>query len=174
MTDKFLLWIALVVPWFSLFFLKKNVIKRYMPVAVFTVLIVTVVFEIAHALKWWKMLEWIVPWGYITNVSFVYGTFAVGTIWIFFFTYRNFWMYLATNAAVDALQAFVFDNLFEGRVYRLVRLNDVHVFLLMMGISLIIYVYQKWQEGIFAKDAFPSRSMEVGFRNPFRGKQGAK
>ena len=170
MTDKLLLWITWIVPWFSLLFLKKDMIKRYMPVAVFTALLVTIVFEIAYALRWWEMLERIVPWGTITNVSFVYGLFIVGTIWIFYFTYRNFWLFLAVNAAVDALQAFVFDGLFEGRVYRLVRINDFQVFLLMIGIAFVIYGYQKWQEGVFAKEAQPPRSPVVGLRNPFRRK----
>ncbi len=170
MTDKLLLWIAWIVPWFSLLFLKKDVLKRYMPVAVFTSLLVTIVFEIAHALRWWEMKEWIVPWGSITNVSFVYGLFIVGTIWIFYFTFRSFWLFLATNVAVDALQAFVFDGLFEGRVYRLIRINDFQVFLLMIGISFVIYAYQKWQEGVFAEEKHPPRSPAVGFRNPFRRK----
>jgi len=170
MTVKLLLWIAWLVPWFSLLFLKQDVVKRYMPVSVFTALLVTIVFEIAYALRWWELTEWIVPWGFITNVSFVYGLFVVGTIWIFYFTYRNFWLFLAVNAAVDALQAFVFDGLFEGRVYRLVRVNDFHVFLLMVGIAFVIYGYQRWQEGIFAGGGQTPRSLEFGLRNPFRRK----
>jgi len=173
MIDKTILWTSLFVPWLSLFFLKKNVVKRYMPVTVFTALIVTVVFEMAHALRWWEMLEWIVPWGYITNVSFVYGLFAVGTIWIFYLTYGKFWWYLALNVGIDALQAFVFHRFFEGRIYRLVRLNELQVFLLMVGISVVIYVYQMWQEGIFAKEELPRGSLEAGLRHPFRRKRRA-
>ena len=152
MFNKMILWSFLLLPWPTLFFLGKETVKRYMPVAIFVSLLVTILFEVAHALKWWVMIEWIVPWGYITNVSFVYGIFLVGTIWIFRFTYRNFYLYMATNLVIDGLFAFVFSNLFEGRIYKLVNFNQFQVFLLMTGLALTIYLYQRWQEGIFIRN----------------------
>lgn len=123
-----------------------------MPVAVFVSLLVTILFEAAHSLKWWVMIDQIVPWGYITNVSFVYGIFIIGRIWIFHFTFRNFWIYLVTNVIIDGLFAFVLNNFFEGRIYRLVNFNELQVFLLMVGLSLTIFVYQRWQEQIFQRN----------------------
>jgi hypothetical protein len=118
------LWTSLVLPWISLVFIKKETIKRYMPVAIFVSLLVTIIFEMAHVFKWWVMLDGLAPWGYITNVSFVYGTFLVGTIWIFYFTFHNFWLYLVTNIAIDGLFAFVLNNFLEGRIYTLVNFNQ--------------------------------------------------
>lgn len=151
MFNKIMLWSFLILPWPTLLFLGKESIKRYMPVAVFVSLLVTILFEAAHALKWWVMIDQIVPWGYITNVSFVYGIFLVGTIWIFHFTFRNFWIYLVTNVIIDGLFAFVLNNFFEGRIYRLVNFNELQVFLLMIGLALTIYVYHRWQEQIFQR-----------------------
>lgn len=149
MFNKIMLWSFLILPWPTLLFLGKESVKRYMPVAVFVSLLVTILFEAAHSLKWWVMIDQIVPWGYITNVSFVYGIFLVGTIWIFHFTFRNFWLYITTNIVIDGLFAFVLNNFFEGKIYRLVNFNELQVFLLMVGLSLTIYFYQRWQEQIF-------------------------
>ncbi|MCA0753528.1 hypothetical protein KP806_00575 [Paenibacillus sp. N4] len=149
MFNKIMLWAFLLLPWPTLLFLGKKSVKRYMPVAVFVSLLVTILFEVAHSLKWWVLIDQIVPWGYITNVSFVYGIFLVGTIWIFHYTYRNFWLYLLVNAVIDGLFMFVLSNFFEGRIYNLVNFNQFQVFLLMVGLSLVIYGYQKWQEEVF-------------------------
>lgn len=165
------LWAALILPWLTLMFLRGDVIRRYMPVAILGALLVTIVFEMAHAFRWWVLLKPIAPWGYITNVSFTYGLFLVGTIWIFFLTYKNVWAYFATNAAVDGFQAFAFHELIEGHVYRLERANTLHIFLLMFGLSIVIYVYQKWQEDGFEKTNHQYKPIEVGLRNPFGRKK---
>lgn len=148
MFNKIMLWATLLLPWPTLIFLGRKSVKRYMPVAVFVALLVTILFEAAHSLKWWELIDQIVPWGYITNVSFVYGIFLVGTIWIFHYTYRNFWLYLLVNVVIDGLFAFVLSNFFEGRIYNLVNFNQFQVFLLMTGLSLVIYGYQRWQEEV--------------------------
>ncbi|TYP69612.1 hypothetical protein [Paenibacillus methanolicus] len=152
MWDQIWLWAILIGPWLTLFLMRGETIKRYVPVAVFTALIVTIIFEIAYVRRWWEMTERIVPWGTITNVSFVYGAFFVGTMWIFALAYRNLGLFLLTNLAIDAIQAFVLSPfLFEGRWYSLVNLNNIQVFALMFGISIVIYMYQGWQERIFRR-----------------------
>ncbi len=148
MFTEIMLWAFLILPWTTLFFMRRETLKRYMPVAILAALIVTIVFEAAYALHWWTMLESIVPWGFITNVSFAYGLFVAGTLWIYAFTFGKLWLYLLTNAAIDALQAFVFHEWFEGWIYRLDRLNEWQVFLLMIGTSVVLYMYQLWQDGI--------------------------
>ncbi|MNI92513.1 hypothetical protein D3C73_1503200 [compost metagenome] len=77
------------------------------------------------------------------------------------------------NVIIDAIQSFVLSPyLFEGWLYRLNRLNDFQVFLIMVGLSLIIYVYQKWQEGAL-KDVGPNGYNDVEFelRNPVSAKE---
>lgn len=116
MFNKIILWSSLILPWLSLFFMKKESIKRYMPVAIFVSLLVTILFEVAYTFKWWVMLDKIAPWGNITNVAFTYGTFLVGTIWIFYFTYRKFWAYMVTNILIDGIFAFGLSRFFEGKI----------------------------------------------------------
>jgi hypothetical protein len=151
--NQVLLWLGLITPWLTLFFLKTDSIKRYMPVAVFVSLLLTIIYEIAYTYNWWELKEYIVPWGYITNVSFVYGTFLVGTIWIFHFTYLNFKLYMITNIIVDAIFSFGLLQ-FTGwlGIDEFINLPKWGAYLIMLSLALIIYMYQRWQEGIFKRN----------------------
>jgi hypothetical protein len=167
-----LLWSVLIVPWLTLFLLKKDTVKRYFPVAVFTALLVTIVFEMAYSRDWWDLLLANVAWGNITNVPFVYGVFFVGTIWIFYLSYPNFWIYMLVNALIDALHIFLVSPfILQGRLYRLVRINELEVYSIMLTLAIAAYVYQRWQEGIFVNKKVPATKKDVEFeiRNPFKG-----
>lgn len=146
--SQFILWFMLIVPWLSLFFIKKST-RRFMPVAIFASLLVTLVFEISYTFHWWVVKEDIVPWGHITSFPLTYGVFIPGTIWIYHFSYdRPFWFYMITNAIIDALYAFIILNVFiYFGIYELKTMGNFGIFVLMIVISILIYVYQKWQEG---------------------------
>lgn len=174
---KIILWLSLILPWFSLLFMKKQAIKRYMPVAIFVSLLVTILFEVAYTFKWWILLDWNLPWGYITNVSFTYGAFLVGTMWIFYFTYEKFWLYLITNIIIDAIFMFGISHFFEGRLYRLVNMGRWGVFLLMVGLAITIYGYHSWQEEIFRKPlatGYRTRNGKFTFTELFRQREKAR
>jgi hypothetical protein len=172
MFDQLLLWTGLIAPWLTLFFMPKEAIKRYMSVTVFVSLLVTILCEAAYHYKWWEITEYITPWGYITNASFVYGTFFVGTIWIFHLTYRSFWLYLATNLAIDALFAFGLSPFIEGRFFRYISFNSFLSFLVMAVLAVLIFGYQKWQEGIFKEQVHPFKSHDLTIKvtKPFSRK----
>ncbi|WP_171642680.1 hypothetical protein [Paenibacillus phytorum] len=95
--NKLLLWSGFVLPWLSLFLMKKKSIYRYMPVCIFSALLVTIVYEIGYTYKLWILKDAIVPWGYVTNTAFAYGIFLVGTMWVFHFTFGRFWLYVVAN-----------------------------------------------------------------------------
>lgn len=142
---------TLVIPWLSLFFMKKDSIKRYMPVTILTSLIMTIIFQIAYTYDWWTIHTYIVPWGYMIDVSFAYGIFLIGTLWIFYFTAQNFWLYIATNLAMDAIFAFVVLKFLLpwAHVATYVNIRAWQYWLVMFGVSLVIYGYHHWQMGIF-------------------------
>lgn len=142
---------CLVIPWLTLFFMENY--KRYVPVAIFTSLIMTIVFEIAYTYKWWIIHEHILPWGYITDVSFAYGLFAVGTIWIFYLTFHKFWIYVLTNLSFDILMAYVGLNILQILgVATIKNITEWQYFLVMFFVSFIIYGYQLWHEKIFVQN----------------------
>jgi hypothetical protein len=93
MNAKVILFIAFLFPRLSLFFISSKTIKRFMPVTIFTCLLMTIIFEIAYTYKWWVIHQYIVPWGYMIDVSFGYGIFTVGTFWIFRLASHKFVLY---------------------------------------------------------------------------------
>jgi hypothetical protein len=154
MYAKALTWGMLVLPWLSLFILKPASIRRFMPVSIFAALIVTIVFEIAYAFGWWTIYEKsvIVPWGYITNTWYTYGFFLIGTLWIFKLTYRRFWLFFATNVVIDGAFQFGLDPLFaRAGFYRFDRIAHWQLFLIMVGVAVLLYLYQMWQEGAISR-----------------------
>ncbi|WP_029270004.1 hypothetical protein [Virgibacillus alimentarius] len=145
---------ALVLPWFSLPFLKGNAIKRYLPVTVFATLLVSILFQIADTYEWWTMHRYILPWGYLVEISVVYGIFPVGTLWIFYLSYRRLWIYIVTNLAVNTIFTFIgIPLILEGLgIVSFVNLEHWQWFLIAMILSFVIYGYQMWQEGIFKEE----------------------
>ncbi|MBL4934222.1 hypothetical protein JK636_00460 [Clostridium sp. YIM B02515] len=147
---KIILFAMLILPWLSLFLLSKYSIKRFMPVAILGSLLVTIVFEIGYVYEWWKIQQKITPWDVITSVPLVYGIFLVGTIWVFHFAYeRKFGIYIFINILVDGFYSFIaLKVLISIGIYRLVNMGNLGIFLMMLTIAVIIYIYQKWQDGI--------------------------
>ncbi len=152
--DRLLLWAMLIIPWLSLFFIKKYSLKRFMPVAILASLLVTMVFEMGYVFNWWVIHKKLVPWGEITSLPLTYGVFLVGTIWIFHFSYdKSIWRYFLTNAFFDGLYAFVLLKalIFIG-IYDLEKMGHLGIFIMMMIISVIIYIYQGWQDKIMKQE----------------------
>ena len=150
MFNKVILWLLFIAPWLSLFFMKKEGIKRFMPVTLFTALLVTIIYEIAYTYEWWELKVTIVPWGHITNVSYAYGSFMIGTIWIFYLTFKKFWLYLAANMVVDGLDAFLIREFMESRsIIHYINISKFNLFLLMLTLSLIAFGFQVFYERVF-------------------------
>jgi hypothetical protein len=150
MLDKLVLWAILVVPWLSLFLLKKESVKRYMPVAIFTALLMTIYNELAQTYNFWVLKVEIFP-QVLTAVPFVYGGFLCIVIWIFHFTYGRFWVYLASNVILDFLFCFPSNYVFEKKLelYELINHNSWILWGAFVALSVVIYGYQVWQDEIF-------------------------
>jgi hypothetical protein len=155
MFDKLVLWALLIVPWLSLFFLKKESVNRYMPVAIFTALLMTIYNELAYTYKFWELKVEIFP-QVTAAVPFVYGAFLVIVIWIFHYTYGRFWVYLVTNVVLDFLFAFPLNYFFEKilRLYELIHHNSWIVWGVFIVLSILIYGYQVWQEGVLKQKIY--------------------
>ncbi len=168
MLNKIILWSSFLGPWLTLFFMKKDAIKRYMPVTVFTALMATITSEMAYTYSWWKYTDVIVPWGYITNPSFVYGLFSVLTIWIFYLTSRKFWLYLSVNILFNAFQWFFLIRwtFVAWGIVEQGNLSPFQCFLLGTVQSVIIYGYHKWQDGIFRREETPDSDGELHMKLP--------
>lgn len=152
MLNKIVLWMVLILPWFSLIFLKKEAIKRYMPVAIFAGFLMVLYNNLAFNQKHWVIKVVIIPWLKPLFTPGVLGAFLVITIWIFYFTYGRFWLYLVTNIVLDFMFAvFPIHYLFQHKlgIYELVNITPWGRLSLFVFLAIIIYGYQKWLEEIF-------------------------
>lgn len=141
---------SLLLPWFTLFFATSDSRKKYMPVTIFTSLLMTIIFQIAYTYKWWVIHEQIVPWGYMIDVGFAYGVFAVGTFWIFKLTSHKFILFVIVNLIMDALMAYlVLPLLGKLEIAEYKNISPTHYLVVIFTLSFIIYGYHKWQEKIF-------------------------
>ncbi|MGG4549890.1 hypothetical protein ABER02_19270 [Rossellomorea marisflavi] len=151
MTIKIILFIAFLLPWISLFFAKGSTIRKFMPVTIFTCLLMTIIFQIAYTYDWWVIHEYIVPWGYMIDVSFAYGVFAIGTFWIFRFTHHYFFLYIVTNLVMDAFMCFLALPLLDKLgIASYKNITSWEYFLVIFALSFVVYFFHKWQEKIFS------------------------
>jgi hypothetical protein len=155
MINKIVLWTILIAPWFSLFFLKKDDIKRFMPVSIFSSFLMLLYNVIAYNQKHWIVKVTIVPWFKHFFMPGILGAFLIITLWIFYYTYRKFWVYLITNLILDFMFAiFPIHYLFQDKlkIYQLINITPWGRFVLFVSLSIIIYGYHRWQETIYNKN----------------------
>ena len=145
-----------------------------MPAAILGSLLVTIWNEMAYTQNWWDFNIDLIPI-IVTNVSFIYGVFLIGTLWIFYFTYRNFWLYLLTNIAVDGFLAFPANYVFEQiGLYRMMNYSGWYIWLTATALSIVLYVYHRWQEGVFVKDDRTNRKLKLDPPDWFQTKEKAR
>lgn len=100
MSNQAILWSMLILPWLTLFLMKKEDIKRFMPVALFTAVTQAIIVEVGITLGFLGGgRETLFPLNQMP--TFTYGAISVFTMWIFKFTYERFGLYIAVNAIID-------------------------------------------------------------------------
>ncbi|MBP1961170.1 hypothetical protein [Paenibacillus aceris] len=152
MLNKIVLWTVLIGPWFTLFLIKKENIKRFMPAAIFASYLMIIYNVVAMNQKHWVINETLIPWLKPLFVSGVFGAFPVITLWVFYFTYGKFWKYIIANIIMDFMFAvFPIHYLFQEvlGIYKLVNITPWGRFFLFVFFSIVIYGYYKWQEDLF-------------------------
>ncbi|MEW4282902.1 hypothetical protein [Priestia koreensis] len=153
MKGKWLLLILLVVPWLTLVKMDRQTFKRYLPVLTFSSLVIALISELSHKFTWWKVKTPLFP-SLASDISFLFGPFFVINLWIFKFTFGRFWLYLSSNIVLDYLFAYPLTSLAEKlKVYRMVNMTRLQLFLLSVGTSVLNYGYQ-W----FLNDMIRSKS----------------
>jgi hypothetical protein len=146
---QILLWSMLFVPWLTLFFMKKESIKRFMPVGILSALSVIIINELGLSYNWWSFKETAFPLQHF--LPHYLGLFPVMTMWIFYFTYRKFWLFLIVEIVANLGFSFLFVCYFLPVIGVLYTNNmtGIMVFCLSTGLAIALYGYHIWQEGIF-------------------------
>lgn len=135
-------------PWFLLLPLDSQRVKRFMPVGLFVAVLYTVIFQIAEVWNWWDVHEENNIF-FLTNISsFVYGFLIVITIYMFYFTYPNFWLFLIANWIIDFIQALIISPFIFQKVglYTMNNMSNFGLFIMIAITVPIIYLYQRWQD----------------------------
>lgn len=132
----------ILISWVTIFFLPKKSFFKYLPVAFFSssILLTEYLWGISH--KWWKVKGGIKT---ITNngLTFIFGPYFIGNLWIFHLTYRKFWLYTLINLFLDYTLAFPLNAFFEKvNLYKLKKIKPIHLFLLSLGYSFVNYGFQ--------------------------------
>jgi len=146
MSNQVILWSMLILPWFTFLFLKKEDIKYYMPVAIFSGFTSAIISEAGAVLGFWINQETTYPLSQI--MPFDLGLNVVITIWIFKYTYRRFWIYLIINTILDiGFNFFLFNQFFSSRgILYFVGISPFQSLLITLTHALLLYGYQIWQE----------------------------
>ncbi|MEK3805299.1 hypothetical protein MHB63_01685 [Bacillus sp. FSL H8-0547] len=145
--------IILILSWGSLFLLKPASILRFSPASFLVSLLLAVETMIAGPYQLWTIKGGRKNrlWG---DLSFIFGPFISGTLWIFHLTYGRFWRFMLLNAAMDFLLAYPLTYLFEKTgLYKLKKLNKHSLFALSVSYAALNYGYQKILEGSFKKES---------------------
>lgn len=150
MNNQIILWCIFILPWFTLFFMKKEDIKRYMPVGLFAIFTSAIILEIGHTLRWWVYNETAYP---LRNISYLYGAIPVATMWLFKFTYGKFWLYVGADFLLNLIYTLLFEYYFLGRrgIIEFERVSPMLDVFATSALGIIIYGFHMWQEGIFVK-----------------------
>ncbi|HEX9059773.1 MAG TPA: hypothetical protein VF941_06315 [Clostridia bacterium] len=150
------MWVLLVLPWASLYFMDKIKIRKYMSVALLATVFSTLINQIAWAYNWWQYKP-LLAWDKIIPVYMVYGIFMIGTLWIFALTYGRFWLYLIVNFLVDVFFGLVLSKILAALGIRVSgNLTAFQDLVLMTAQGVILYGYQMWQERIF-REVIPGK-----------------
>ncbi|WP_254871048.1 hypothetical protein [Bacillus sp. Marseille-Q1617] len=149
LVNKLILWFILIAPWLTLFFLKKEVVKRFMPVSLLASFIMLVYNLVAENQNHWIINVSIIPSLEPAFVSGVFGAFPVITLWIFRFTFGHFWRYAVTNIIADFMFAFfpihyVLQDVLG--IYNLINITPFGRFILFITFAMILYGFQVWLE----------------------------
>lgn len=137
------------ISWTSFVFLPKRSFNRYLPVSIFTSVLVLMICALSIPYKFW-VIRGNKTTRLLNDLSFVFGPFFAGTLWVFHLTFGKFKKYVGLNLIMNALLSFPLSYLFQKlKVYKLVNFKSTYVFLTYFGFSFIIYRYQLLLEKCF-------------------------
>jgi hypothetical protein len=152
MNNQLILWAIFILPYFTLFFMKKEDIKRFMPVGLLVAVMSVLIEETLQTLGIVALQETAYP---LRSNTHMFGLNVVLTMWIFKFTYKIFWLYLGTEVILNLGFAFLYFGYFlkmRGIQVPLSGSPGPGLYVIITTIhSIILYRYQMWQEGIFAE-----------------------
>ncbi len=161
MSNQVILWVMVIIPWLSLFLMKKEDIKRYMPAGLFSSFLLVILQEVGVANNWWYFRETIYPLGVFT--PFTESVDIILPMWVLKYTYKRFWYYILVQIAGNIGFFFFLLPWFASRgIMSWPAYAGVIAFSFSVVINLCVYRFQMWQQGVF--DHSPETEVSVSLR----------
>ncbi|MBP2660570.1 MAG: hypothetical protein H6Q69_3602 [Firmicutes bacterium] len=150
MSNQMILWSLIIVPWLTLFFMKKEDIKRFTPVGLFSALTSIIVVEVGQTIGLFTYGETSYP---LLSPSYIFGLNPVTTMWLFRFIYGRFWRYLVIDTVLNFGFIYSFHVSFLGSrgIFYEVGITPWQNALIATIHGIFVYVYHAWQEGAFVR-----------------------
>lgn len=149
MFPRILSGVFFIASWLTAFIFGKKNIRKFAPVAILSIFLVALIEIIAYHLNWWKYKRILVQKINSVDLAILLGPFFIGTIGIFSLTYRfGFRVYLLANMILDSLFSYILLPFLEkiGLVH-LTKITRTGINFLMISVAVVIYPFQKWQDG---------------------------
>lgn len=144
MSNQVIVWSMFILPWATLFFMKRQDIIRFMPVALLSIVISSLSQEAGSTMGLWRIDQTLYPLN--QTISYMYGLVPVVTLWLFKYTYQRFRWYLGVDAFFNLFFAYLFTPWLASRGIKAFNTSSLNLFLIVTAISLLLYLYQMWQE----------------------------
>lgn len=174
MINQVFLWALFIVPWLTLFLMKREEIKRYIPVALFTSVTSVIIHDTGIRLGFWVVQD--VAFPFYSLQTYLFGLLPVLTMWVFKFTNGRFGIYMLTNAILDFGFNFVgFGYILPGLgILSLAGITSFLGWFQTLGHSVIVYGFQKWYEGEPILSSMRRMSLQPAATKPLAGKKTGK
>ncbi|MED4029560.1 hypothetical protein P4672_25300 [Priestia megaterium] len=131
----------IIIPWLTVPFMGKKSFLRFLPVASFINLFLSLFSLTANKKKWWVNKNPLSPGS--VDFSYILGPYYVATLWIFKLTYGNFPKYLITNMMLDLVNAFPLGSIWEKvGIFKFQKMKHVTWYFICVGLSVFIYRFQ--------------------------------
>jgi hypothetical protein len=158
MSNQILLWSMLILPWLTLFFMPKENIKMWMPVALFSALTSVLAVELGENLGWFIYGEATSPLR--TPSHIIFGLNIITTMWLFYFLYGKFWRYIVIDTILNFGFIYLFHVYFLGSrgLFHEVGITPLLNALIVTFDGALAYGYQIWQEEVFVRSESKSAS----------------
>jgi len=150
LSNQFILWLIIIIPWLTLIVMGKENAKRYLPVGLFAAFTSSIIIETGITLQWWAVLETAYP---LKSIAYLFGLLPVMTMWIFRYTFGNFLLYIGVDAISNITFTFLYLGIFLSNrgIFQYVAVSPFQTFLMTTVHGFALYGYQIWQEGIFVR-----------------------
>ncbi|WP_088103102.1 hypothetical protein [Halalkalibacter urbisdiaboli] len=138
-------WLLFLIPIASLVLIGNKTLRRFLPVALFVTVVNTLIYQAAYHYNWWRE-PGLFDWDKVANIPWVYSAYLIATIWIFKFTYGKFIVYLITNLILDGVYIYLWYPIQRKLELASGELSPHITYLMMIGVALLIYVFQIWYD----------------------------